>query len=139
MSAAIGKQLGSTILHKHLTSFAPSIRALSKVELGIPLMNCITKKIFNAPPPKNAGTVKGCNVPSNQPQLEYITYKGIRKVMLGNMVEAMVIPKMTLLNLKCTLANPYAHKKDEHTIPMIFNAATFKVLPSQPRTYSALL
>ena len=129
MSAAIGKQLGSTILHKHLTSFAPSIRALSNVELGIPLINCIIKKMFNAPPPKNAGTISGFNVPSNQPHSEYIKYKGIRSVMLGNIVEAIVAPKMIALNLKCTFAKPYAHKNAEATIPMMLKNATVKVLP----------
>ena len=106
MSAIMGKQLGITILNRHLNSFAPSIRALSSVELGIPLINCIIKKIFSAPPPKNAGTISGFSVPSNHPHSAYIKYKGMRKVMLGNIVEAIVAPKINALNLKRTFANP---------------------------------
>ena len=129
ISATIGKQLGNTMLNKHLSSFAPSIRALSKVELGIPLMNCIIKKILSAPPPKKAGTIKGFKVPSNQPHSAYIKYKGIRKVMLGNIVEAMVTPKINALYLNCTFAKPYAHKNAEVMVPMIHNTTTVKVLP----------
>ena len=129
MSATIGKQLGNTMLNKQRSSFAPSIRALSSVEFGIPLMNCIIKKILSAPPPKNAGIINGFNDPSSQPQSEYIRYKGILKVMLGNIVDAMVTPKIKDLNLKRTFAKPYAHKKAEEIIPIILKIATVSVFP----------
>ena len=115
----MGKQLGNTMLNKHLSSFAPSIRALSKVELGIPLMNCIIKKILSAPPPKKAGTTKGFSVPSEWKELNAEReFRGARYFITYRRGEE----KGTFVDGKKVDGNkiPLFEKGTEHQITVLF-------------------
>jgi len=64
-----GLASGSMIFQKMPNSLAPSMRAASESSSGIVRKNWRRRKILNAPPPKNCGTVSGRNV-SIQPRRE---------------------------------------------------------------------
>src|SRR5258708_34852092 len=65
-AASAGELRGRTIFQKMPRSEQPSIRAASSSSSGMVIMYWRSKKMLNAPPPKNAGAMSGGNE-LNQP------------------------------------------------------------------------
>ena len=127
-SAMTGNTSGKVMRNIRCRTFAPSMTAASSISLGRLRINCIIRKIFRNPPPKNAGTVIGRSV-FVQPISTNILYTGIIVRMLGSMIVPMATVKMIFLPSNFTFVNAYAANPAVSGCPITLARITISVLP----------